>query len=100
MHLKDRQGEICIRFEKSDNLVKCTIDDNGIGRKRSLELKKGSARESLGLSITRERLQIINVLYHAKMSMKIIDKITQDGSALGTTVELLIPANFNFAAHA
>jgi tetratricopeptide (TPR) repeat protein len=100
MHLKDKQGEISIKFDKSDSSLKCTIDDNGIGRKRSMEMKKGAPHESLGLSITKERLQIINMLYQAKMSVKIIDRVTEDGTGLGTTVELLIPANFNLTAHA
>ncbi len=95
MHLKERQGEVLIRFEQLNGTLKCTINDNGIGRKRSMELKKGTSHESLGLSIAKERLQIVNMLNKAKTSVKLIDKTNDDGSASGTIVELFMPVILN-----
>jgi len=95
MHLKDRQGELLIGFEKINGSLKCTINDNGIGRKRSMELKKGVSHESMGLSIARERLQIVNMLNKAKTSIKLIDKTNTDGSPSGTIVELFMPVILN-----
>jgi tetratricopeptide (TPR) repeat protein len=91
MHLKDKQGELLIGFEKANGSLKCIINDNGIGRKRSMELKKGALHESMGLSIARERLQIVNMLNKAKTSMNLIDKTNNDGTPSGTIVELFMP---------
>lgn len=95
MHLKERQGELLIGFEKTDGSLKCTINDNGIGRKRSMELKKGTLHESMGLSIAKERLQIVNMLNKAKTSVKLIDKTNNDGTPSGTIVELFMPVILN-----
>jgi LytS/YehU family sensor histidine kinase len=95
MHLKERQGELLIGFEKINGSLKCTINDNGIGRKRSMELKKGTSHESMGLSIAKERLQIVNMLNKAKTSVNLIDKTNKDGSPSGTIVELFMPVILN-----
>ena len=39
-----------------------------------MELKKGTMHESMGLSIAKERLQIVNMLNKAKTSINLIDK--------------------------
>jgi tetratricopeptide (TPR) repeat protein len=95
MHLKERQGELLIGFEKINGSLKCTINDNGIGRKRSMELKKGTMHESMGLSIAKERLQIVNMLNKAKTSVNLIDKMNTDGTPSGTIVELFMPVILN-----
>ena len=95
MHLKERKGELLIGFEQINGNLKCTINDNGIGRKRSMELKKGTMHESMGLSIAKERLQIVNMLNKAKTSVNLIDKTNNDGTASGTIVELFMPIILN-----
>ncbi len=100
MYLKGKQGEVTIQVEKSENRLKCTVDDNGIGRAGSMEIKKGSLHKSMGLSITAERLEIINTLFKSKMSVNFTDKINADGTPGGTKVELLMPLIENVKAHA
>lgn len=95
MHLKDKQGEVLIGFEKINGNLKCTINDNGIGRKRSMELKKETMHESMGLSIAKERLQIVNMLNKAKTNINLIDKTDNDGAPSGTIVELFMPVILN-----
>lgn len=95
MHLKGKEGEVIIRFEKAKDSLKCTISDNGIGRKRSMELKKDSLHESMGLSIAKERLQIVNMLNKAKTSINLVDKTNSDGTPSGTVVELWMPVTLN-----
>lgn len=100
MHLKDKQGELLIGFEKKGDSLKCTINDNGIGRKRSMELKKGTLHESMGLSIANERLQIVNMLNKSKTSVKLIDKTSNDGISSGTIVEMFMPVVLNKLVYA
>lgn len=95
MHLKGKQGEVLIGFEKVNGILKCTISDNGIGRKQSMELKNGMAHESMGLSIAKERLQIVNMLNKAKTTINLIDKTDKNGAPSGTVVELFMPVILN-----
>ncbi len=100
MHLENKQGELLIGFEKINGNLKCIINDNGIGRKRSLELKKGTLHQSMGLSIANERLQIVNMLNKAKTSVNLIDKTNTDGTPSGTIVELFMPVILNKLVYA
>ncbi len=93
MHKKGN-GKIVITLEKQDSGLHCTIEDNGIGRQKSLEIKKGkgeSDHKSVGLSNTRERLEIINQVNESNMNVSITDLYDTDGLAVGTKVEIHIP---------
>lgn len=90
MNLKDKDGELIIGIEKRNGLLVCIIDDNGVGRKYSMELKEKSGHKSMGLALTNERVEIMNVLYHSHMKISIIDKLNEDGSSAGTRVEIFL----------
>ncbi|HEX2629386.1 MAG TPA: hypothetical protein VHM26_10245, partial [Chitinophagaceae bacterium] len=65
-----------------------TIDDNGIGRRRSFDLKaqqsKAKRHESKGLKISKDRIDVLQRQgFHA--SLEIIDKM-DNGVAGGTAV--------------
>ena len=91
MH-KDGDRSLAIRFEKiDDDIFRCSIDDNGIGRQRSFELKEKQSKtkrhESKGLSISSDRLDVLNKQgYHAKLN--ITDKINEAGEPAGTLVSI------------
>jgi ligand-binding sensor domain-containing protein len=93
MPLTGKNGVIRIKIEKNTDALKCTIDDNGIGRKQAQEYKnkKKELHKSMGLSITKERLDILNQTSANKLSINIIDKYDTSGIAKGTTIELFIP---------
>ncbi|WP_296705721.1 histidine kinase [Algoriphagus sp.] len=57
-----RVGErrVVVRFFEEEKAIRCEIEDNGIGRKASAELKKTDYRPSRGMSLTEERLKLIN----------------------------------------
>jgi sensor histidine kinase YesM len=65
------------------------ISDNGIGRKKSAEIKTANQRKhnSTGLKNIRERLSIINKVYHANYRVE-IDDLPDDA---GTTVRIYLP---------
>lgn len=94
MYIKDRKGILKISLDKKDDLLKCVIDDNGIGRKKSMELKAQSLKphQSVGMSITKERLDILNSVQNSKLSVTIIDKVNNETQeSEGTKVEIFIP---------
>lgn len=89
MH-KNGYRELTISFNRIDEEVfKCTIDDNGIGRKKSFEIKERNAttkrHKSKGLQIAKDRLDLIDRQgQHA--SVNIIDKYDPDDNAMGTMI--------------
>lgn len=88
MH-KEGARNLKLAFRKvSEEVFECIIDDNGIGRKRSLEQKAQQSKnrhESKGLAITTDRINLLRKQgYHA--NLEIIDKIDKHGSPAGTTV--------------
>jgi sensor histidine kinase YesM len=89
MH-KDGERRLEINFKRiDDETFRCTIDDNGIGRKKSFELKaqqsKAKRHESKGLKISRDRMDVLEKQgYHAVLEM--IDKYDEEGNATGTTI--------------
>jgi ligand-binding sensor domain-containing protein len=91
---KKGKGTLSIDLEMQDEVLKCTIMDNGIGRKKSQEmkLKNGSTlHKSVGMSNIRERLDIINRVNNINMDVKILDLTDDKGEPAGTCVELTIP---------
>lgn len=90
----DGNGKIGIRISQTDTHIICTIEDNGIGRKKSQELRtktSESLHESMGMKITNERLEALNKIHHSNLSTNIIDLEDENHNALGTKVEIYIP---------
>jgi tetratricopeptide (TPR) repeat protein len=91
LRYRETKGKLRLRFHKeSENLV-VEITDNGIGRKRSAELKTENQKKhtSTGLKNIQERLSIINKVYHAnyRVSFEDLPKGT------GTSVRIYLPIN-------
>ncbi len=81
----DRSLEI--KLTKATNGVKCEIIDNGIGRTASQELYKNRPnKKSLGLKITQDRINNINLLYDFESSVLI-----EDNKPMGTKVTIYLP---------
>ncbi|MBC7411593.1 MAG: histidine kinase [Bacteroidia bacterium] len=89
-----KDGKILIMFEIHDqNLLKCTIQDNGIGREKAALLKKNSINkhQSAGTRITQNRLALLNKINNTKLSAITTNVIDADGALNGTLVTLYIP---------
>ncbi len=86
---KDK-GELSIAVQKRDkDSITIVIEDNGIGRKKSLEMKTKNQlkQKSKGMSTIKNRIAILNDMYQDKVSVTISD-LFEDGS--GTKVELTL----------
>jgi ligand-binding sensor domain-containing protein len=85
-------GKISIKMHRQDETILCTIEDNGIGRERSKEFKKHRIQQhkSMGMSITQERLAILNSSLNSKLNAEIVD-LYEGGQPAGTKVILHIP---------
>lgn len=84
--------ELTITIEIQDQkTLKCTIEDNGIGRKKS-ELKEMPFKtKSLGVNFVQQRLRIMSKIENRKYGVEIIDKENEDGTGIGTLAILTMP---------
>lgn len=81
-----------INIDKKPAGIQVTIDDNGIGRKRSEQLNKHKMKhQSFATKANEKRLEILNRGLHQNIGINITDKEDAHGNALGTTVVLFIP---------
>ncbi|HEX8516418.1 MAG TPA: two-component regulator propeller domain-containing protein [Bacteroidia bacterium] len=89
---KEGHGKISIHLQKQTESILCTIEDNGIGRERSNEFKKNRVQQhkSMGMSITQERLDILNSSLNQNLNAQIID-LFENGRPAGTRVQIMIP---------
>jgi LytS/YehU family sensor histidine kinase len=93
--LKGIVGKLSITLRIRGEFILCIIYDNGIGRKRSAQIKsaKGTHHQSNGIQITKERLQLCYkaIGYLPEFDMQISDHTKQDGTAEGTEVQIMLP---------
>ncbi len=89
---KQGTGKISISLEKNQDTLLCVIEDNGIGREKAKEFKKNrvTQHKSMGMSITKERLDILNESLNSTIYAEIID-VFANGEPAGTKVRLVIP---------
>ncbi len=85
--LKERRGKINVRFDQDGGNIRCTISDNGLGRKAAAQ-NKVSTHKSVALDVVRERLTGKGVRNNP---VKYTDMQDQQGSPAGTDVEITIP---------
>lgn len=93
MH-RTSEGKLTIHFEPEGTLLKCSIEDNGVGRKRSGEIENQSLNSHSSLSeyITRERVNLLNKIYATKQfSIDTQDLADIEGNPCGTRVVVRLP---------
>lgn len=75
------------------HLLRCIIEDNGIGREKAAALKSQSAttKKSLGMELTESRLMLLNQYAQIRSSVQIEDLKNELNHAAGTRVVLQIP---------
>ncbi len=91
---KPEKGLLTIHISTQNNLIICTITDNGIGRKGSSEIKRtmpNTKHKSVGMKITEDRLKILNEIHNSNLNVKITDLENDKGESLGTQVVIYIP---------
>jgi hypothetical protein len=88
------RGRVEIRLFLKNEALNCTIEDNGIGRKKAMQLaamSTGPKRKSMGMQITRERMEILNKLHKVSSTIDIEDLAGADERPRGTKVTIVIP---------
>ncbi len=94
MH-KEGPRSLKIAFTEMDDYVQCIIEDNGIGRQKSAQIKMTSGSDKnhtgKGIQVSIERLNAMQKNGGASGSMMIKDLVDPAGAAVGTRVEINLP---------
>lgn len=81
---KESKGHIDISIKKEENMLICTVDDNGVGRTLKANIHS-TENKSMGISITKSRIDIINKKKNTKGAILMTDK------GEGVRVEVKLP---------
>jgi len=92
MMQKEGQGHLQIELSMEENILCCMICDDGIGREKAAELKTKSAEKekSMGLTITAQRLALLNKNTNVETFYTIEDILDENENVGGTKVVLRI----------
>jgi len=90
---KDNEGRVKIRVYKGYQQIVCVIEDNGVGREQAARNKRANPIEyqSKGMTLTANRIDLINKDRQKKIKVQIEDLFHADGSAAGTRVTVSFP---------
>lgn len=93
LRYKETKGKLSLHFVKDGSNILVKIHDDGIGRKRSAELKTQNQRKhnSTGIRNIDERLAIINKVYKTNYRVHIEDAPSDSG----THVSIYLPVHRN-----
>ncbi|MEZ4974403.1 MAG: hypothetical protein R2820_13915 [Cyclobacteriaceae bacterium] len=85
-------GKLTIHITKNGEQLECRVEDNGGGeeQKDDLDISKTIKKTSLGMALIRERLEVVNSLYHARADFT-IEENKQDDRVLGRRLVLTLP---------
>lgn len=93
LRYKEEKGTLEIKVSKvNSESISVVILDDGVGRKRSVELKTKNQlkQKSKGMSTIQKRIEILNSMYQDRIDVQVSDAF-EDGS--GTKVELRLKKN-------
>jgi ligand-binding sensor domain-containing protein/two-component sensor histidine kinase len=88
-----RSGLINIYFSVRGEELVCRIEDNGIGRQQALLQKNTgpTVYRSRGMQLTYERIDLINTNSAKKITVEIVDKLSDCNESNGTDVIIRFP---------
>lgn len=88
---QEQAGKLKIEIQKIAQNTLIAIEDNGIGRAKARQLKAGQNQihKSHGLTITKERMDLMKKSLNREADFQIIDLKNDNNKAIGTRVEIV-----------
>lgn len=87
-----REGELKVQFDTTEDQLKVSISDNGIGIYNSQQKKPKTDHQSMALKVTRERLESIS----GDNALEIKEIKHNNGTIGGTTIVFKIPLETDY----
>jgi len=91
---RNKGGLLNIEIIKEDKILKFTVQDNGIGRKKAAEMESGST--GMGMQIMEHYFDLLNRYNAMKIKQSIVDLYDDSGEPAGTKVIIELPEKINF----
>ncbi len=97
--LRHKQGikKLHIRISENNGQLNIEIQDNGVGRKRSAEIRNQKIGvqvfSSKGIALARQRLSLLNNDNQHRASIDIVDRYDSQNQPSGTLVKICLPSN-------
>lgn len=90
---KAEGGELVLRIGRDGKRLRIEVEDDGIGRAMAAEIKSRSAlkKRSMGMSITQQRLAMIEKQQGIRCTVQVEDLVLPDGEPGGTRVTIHLP---------
>ena len=88
---KEEGGHVKVFVERDQKILRCIVEDNGIGRAAAQKQKEQSVlkQKSMGMKITQQRLRALGRV--KGKALEIEDLTHADGSAAGTRIIIQLP---------
>ncbi|MEO8150825.1 MAG: tetratricopeptide repeat protein [Bacteroidia bacterium] len=94
LQYKKERGKITIAFSRMNNELVCIVEDNGVGREAATVAKQKTMpekKQSLGMQITKERINLYNNLKNTNAFFEIVDINHIENNNSGVRVLLHLP---------
>ncbi len=94
---KEGAKRLAIDFEVKDEVLICTIEDNGIGREKAKQIRQRQRadHESFSGKAIKHRFEILSTIYEGAFGYQ-FDDLHLNDHAIGTKVTLTIPIQHKF----
>ncbi len=95
LNLLNKRGRIEVNFIIEDDYLKCTLEDNGIGRENAYKLRDSFrvSHQSKGMELVKKRIAGLNHLYNINI-LVLIEDIRKD-NCTGTRVIIKLPLYYD-----
>jgi ligand-binding sensor domain-containing protein len=89
----DNKGKITISMEFREGFLLCTVEDNGVGRKKAARYKSVNsiAYQSVGMTLVAKRVEMLNKINSSPVIINIEDLEDSSGEGSGTRIVLRFP---------
>lgn len=86
-------GTITISVRKTGEMIRCVIEDNGknVTPPEEVSVYSSIKKTSLGVSLIRERLDVVSRIFHVKADFKMEDRLNDAEPTDGKRVILVLP---------
>ncbi len=92
---KNKKGKLVLKLRQEKDQLHISIEDNGVGRSYSTDVKKTEGHVSMGDKLVQEKIEMIGKMYNKKASTVTTDLFDEDNKPCGTRIDITLPLLFS-----
>lgn len=90
-----KNGKIYIRFDQDGDMMRFTVEDNGIGISKSTAMREKEGHVSMATKITEDRVEVLKRQLRKNISFIVRDRLSESNEVIGTEVVFNIPIQYS-----